>query len=247
MNRFDESCINSQSNFKILIVGSEAYGSQSIARSIIYNNRNDFDNSLMLSSYDDRINDKYFKMIPNLKVLKDNYGQSDYMGGDDLVKNELHLKDFISNQKKRIRDQIFNTSAIDLTKDKCLIILNNVGGYWLKSNIIKSLFMESKQFNITLVIVTQYSHGLTPSMRSCLDYIFITQGQSNVDQCKLYDHYFSIFESYKGFSKVYMNFKKANCYDCMVVSQVRCPENIEDTVFWWSPKKLNDLKFVLID
>ena len=101
-------------------------------------------------------------------------------------------------------------------------------------------------FNISLLIVTQYSHGLTPSMRSCLDYIFITQGQSNVDQCKLYDHYFSMFESYKEFSRLYMNFKKVNFYDCMVVSQIVHSSKIEDVVFWWSPKQLNN-KFILID
>jgi len=248
IKKFDKDCI--ELNSKILVIGSEAYGSQSIARSVIYDNRNKYDRSLMLSSYDDSLNNLYSNMIPNLKVLKDNYGQSDYMGGDNIMKTELHLKDFISNQKKRIRDQIFNTSTLDFEKDRCLIILNNVGGYWLKSNIIKSLFLEAKQFNIGLIIINQYSHGLLPSMRSCIDYIFITKGQSNVNQCKLYDHYCSMFESYKEFSKMYTN-NKIKYPDCLVVSQVvshiMSPLKIEDAVFWWSPKKLNDLKFILID
>jgi hypothetical protein len=246
MNKFNENSI--KLNSKILIIGSEGYGSQSAARSIIYNNRNKYNNSLMLTSYDDNVNNLYSNMIPNLKVLKDTHGQPDYMGGDNWVKNKLHLEDFITNQKKRIRDQIFNTSTIDLEKDRCLIILNNINGQWFKSSkVIKSLFMEARQFNICLVILTHYSTGLSPEMRTSIDYIVMTQGQSSANQCKLYDHYGYIFDSYKTFASEYKTIGSKSPYTCMVISQVECSVNKEDIIFWWLPKQLNNLKFILID
>jgi hypothetical protein len=234
-------------NNKYLVIGSEGYGVQTIAKSLIYHNRNKFHNSLMLSSYDSNTNNSYSSMIGNLKVLKDAYGESDYMGGDNVTKNELHLKDFINSQKKRIRDQIFNTSTLEFTKDKCLIILNNVSEYWLKSKIIKSLIMESRQFNICLIIITQYPFGLDVSQRSNIDYIFMTHGQSNKDKLKLYNYYGG-FMDFRYFNDLFdFILKRYGCYSCVVVSQINQSENIKDLIFWWVPKSLNTLKFVSID
>lgn len=234
LNYFDKSTI--KNNDKYLIIGKDGYGVHTVLKNVIYDIRNDFETSLMLSTYNKDKNDEYSSMIPELKVLNDN-------GGDNITKNTLYITDFIEQQKRKIRDQIFYTSTIDFNKNKCLVILNNIQQSWFKSNIIKFLFLNSKQFNITFIVLVTHP-CLSPEFRCSMDYVFISKERDLITKKKIYNRYFGIIETFQEFDNIMNDLETISC---LVIKQSSISNNYSDFIYIWKPQPLHNSKFICID
>jgi hypothetical protein len=103
---------------------------------------------------------------------------------------------------------------------------------WVSSETIADIFMNGRHYDLLFIVAMQYCMGLSPSLRSCVDYIFILRENSFSNKKRLFEHYCSIFPDFKTFCKV-LDALTVN-YQCIVVKQRKnLSTRIEDNIFWY--------------
>lgn len=109
--------------------------------------------------------------------------------------------------------------------DDCLYNAKN----WIYDENISWIFMNGRHAKITLILTMQYALGITPNLRTNVDYVFICREPRLNIQKKLYEHYCGIFPSFEMFRQVLDQCTKD--YGCMVIDNNSISDRIEDQVF----------------
>jgi hypothetical protein len=107
---------------------------------------------------------------------------------------------------------------------------------WVSSETIADIFMNGRHFDLLFIVAMQYCMGILPSLRSCVDYVFILRENSFSNKKKLFEHYCSVFPDFKMFCKV-LDALTVN-YQCIVVKQRKnTSSKIEDNIFWYKAEE----------
>lgn len=236
MSLFDKDLNKTRPN-RVLIIGKEGYGTHTVLKNLLHDIRNDIDSSLMLSSYGEEKNNEYSRMIPHLQTLSDD--------SEDKKINTVHLTNFVEQQKQRIRDNIFKTSSIDFSKNRCLIILNNVQNYWFQhSDIIKNLFLTSKQFNISLIVLCNPGASISPEFRTNIDYVFATKEIDMKNMKNLYERYFYAIPTFTVLQQIMSTMET---FSCMVIDNTNLADDYKKIIYSWKPQPLHNIKYICIN
>jgi protein-tyrosine phosphatase len=100
------------------------------------------------------------------------------------------------------------------------------------SKVFKELLMNGRHNNITLILSLQYCMGLSPDLRSNIDYVFSLKCVSNKSsQEKLYKTFFGIIPKFSDFQQVFKSC--VDDYGAMVLDNTSRSNKIEDNVFWY--------------
>lgn len=105
------------------------------------------------------------------------------------------------------------------------------GDSWVKDKNIKWIFMNGRHAKITFILTMQYPMGITPNLRTNVDYIFICKETKLANQKRLYEHYAGIFPTFEMFRAV-LNHCTKN-YGCLVIDNSSTSDKLEDQVFWY--------------
>jgi hypothetical protein len=111
-------------------------------------------------------------------------------------------------------------------------------GSWVKDPNIQELFFNGRHYHVSFILSLQYSLGIPPDMRTNLDYIFILAEDFVNIRRKIYEHYAGMFPSFEVFQKVFTDLTED--YGCMVINNRIHSKNIEDKVFWYRAKDIDD-------
>ena len=77
----------------------------------------------------------------------------------------------------------------------------------------------------------QYALGITPNLRTNIDFIFILRENYVSNRKRLYEHYAGMFPTFEMFSQV-MDQCTEN-YECLVINNSAKSNKLEDQVFWY--------------
>jgi len=133
---------------------------------------------------------------------------------------------FVKNIKKGNPDYVDKDPMSFLIFDDCLY-----DNSWVKDRNIRSIFMNGRHYKTMFLLTMQYSLGITPNLRTNIDYVFILREPDYNNRKKLYEHYCGMFPSLEIFCQV-MDQCTEN-YECLVISK-NCKSNkLEDQVFWY--------------
>ena len=100
--------------------------------------------------------------------------------------------------------------------------------------------MKGGNAKITLILTMQYAMGITPNLRTNIDYVFICREPRLNIQKKLYEHYCGIFPSFDMFRQILEQCTRD--YGCMVIDNSSTSERIEDQVFVYKANIHDDFR-----
>lgn len=211
-------------NAKIAIIGKPGTGKTSLVKDILYRHRKRFTKGILMSGT--TASSKDFE-----GVFPDIFIYNKYKA--DVADN------FWKTQKKIVRRRGKGNpkNMACFVVDDCM----HEAKSWVSSETIADIFMNGRHYDMLFIIAMQYCMGISPSLRTCLDYIFILRENSYTNKKKLFEHYCSIFPDFKMFCKV-LDALTVN-YQCIVVKQRKnLSTKISENIFWYRAELHPDFK-----
>lgn len=133
---------------------------------------------------------------------------------------------------KRVNKEIslYGKSSIDprafLILDDCLH-----DNTWTKDKNIKFAFMNGRHRKIFVVITMQYPLGITPNLRTNIDYVFIMRESNYQNRRRIYDCYAGMFPTFEFFNQVLDSCTEN--FECLVIDNTTKSNKLQDQVFWY--------------
>ena len=102
---------------------------------------------------------------------------------------------------------------------------------WVKDKSIREIFMNGRHWKLLFILTMQYPLGITPNLRSNIDWVFILRNNKIQDRKRLFDHYAGMFPTFEIFCET-LNQCTEN-YECLVIHMNSKSNKLEDQVFWY--------------
>ena len=229
LKKFDISVI--KPNKSVVIIGKRNRGKSYLVKDLLYNNKDILPIGSAIS-ITECANEFYSKIIPPMLVY-DEYS-------DNIVDNIVYRQKKI---KEKIDMEIDKNNYSNLNPNTFLIMdgLMDSAKQWVKSNNMKTCFINSRLLNLLLIITIQYPLGIPPELRTNIDYIFIFRENIISNRKRLYEHYANIFTTFDIFCQVMDNCTGED-YQCLVIDNSSKSNKIEDKVFWYKAETHNPFK-----
>tara|TARA_Y100000389_G_scaffold190678_1_gene215769 strand:+ start:3355 stop:4167 length:813 start_codon:yes stop_codon:yes gene_type:complete len=204
---------NMKSDSIVLLLAKRRTGKSFLCRDIMHNHK-DIPSGIIISPTE-KANTYYGNFVPDLYIYND-YTPELIQG---FLKRQQHVRD-IAKTRKGIDERSF------LVMDDCMF-----DNKWVKDKEIREIFFNGRHYNVFFILLMQYALGITPALRSNIDYVFILKEPNITNRRKLYDHYAGAFPSFEVFSQA-MD-QCTNDYECLVVDNTVQSNNLVDQVFWY--------------
>lgn len=106
---------------------------------------------------------------------------------------------------------------------------------WVNHVTTKGIFKNGRHWDLFFILSMQYCLGIPPTLRTCLDYIFILREPNLRNRKQLWINYASIFPYFEMFCDALDDLTQN--YHCMVIKNRVLSNKIEDVVFWYKAKR----------
>ena len=106
---------------------------------------------------------------------------------------------------------------------------------WVNHVTTKGIFKNGRHWDLFFVLSMQYCLGIPPSLRTCLDYIFILREPNLRNRKQLWLNYASTFPFFEMFCDALDDLTQN--YHCMVIKNRVLSNKIEDVCFWYKAKE----------
>lgn len=100
--------------------------------------------------------------------------------------------------------------------------------------------MNGRHYKTLFIITMQYALGITPNLRTNIDYVFILRENYVSNRKRLYENYAGMFPSFEIFSQVMDQCTED--YNCLVINNNAKSNKLEDQVFWYKASPHEDFK-----
>jgi len=221
LRKFDMSKVGD--NRTLCFIGKRNTGKSVLVLDYLYNNPYYFIGNVI--SPTDEYNKTYSKHIPSIFI------HHEY--DENILEEILKRQKFICAKCSSDPTYASMDPRIFLILDDCLADSKD----WINSKNVKWLFMNGRHAQITFIITMQYLLGIPPSLRSNIDYVFISKETKTSNIKKLYEYYAGMFESMEMFKNI-LNQCTEN-YGCMVIDNTANSSNLADQVFWYRADSIN--------
>lgn len=142
-------------------------------------------------------------------------------------------KNIIGNvikRQKKARKKFNRNPNIDprafLIMDDCL-----ANDDWKKDKIIREVFMNGRHYKLLFLLTMQYPLGITPMLRTNVDFVFILRDNLLSNRKRIFDHWAGMFPNFKIFCKV-MDQCTQN-YECLVIDNTSKSNDFQEIVYWY--------------
>ncbi|MDD4938251.1 MAG: ATPase/DNA packaging protein [Candidatus Shapirobacteria bacterium] len=225
ISKFDIKSIMSDAT--ILLLGRRRSGKSFLCRDILYNHRHI--PAGVVFSGTEAVSPFFSDFIP------DSFIHTEY-------KPEL-INSMMDRQKRKIRETKESGQSTDgkTAKNNRFIILDDLqhdAQTWKKDKTIKSIFFNGRHFNYLFILTLQYLMGITPELRSNLDYVFLFHESSIKNRRKIFEDYCSVIPSFEYFCNI-MDVCTSD-HKCLVIKTNG--EGFENSVFWYKAKERKNFK-----
>lgn len=211
-------------NAAICMIAKRGSGKSWVCRSILHQFRH-LPGGVIISPTDE-MSCFYGKFFPSVYIH--------YEYHIEIIEQLLYRQKHIIEKMKKLYKQ---KRKIDprafLVMDDCLASK----GSWMKDEVIKTIFMNGRHYQLMYILTMQYCLGINPSMRSNFDYIFLLADDFVSNQKRLYEHYAGMFVSFKSFRDVFGVLTED--FGCMVINNKGNRKTFVDKIFYYKAKKEN--------
>jgi hypothetical protein len=142
------------------------------------------------------------------------------------IKRQLQVK----MARNRDKEAHGGSSSMDprafLILDDCLYDAS-----WIQQESTRYVFMNGRHIDMMTIITMQYPLGITPNLRTNVDFVFILRENILNNRKRIYDNYAGMFPTFDLFCQ-FMDQCTEN-YECMVICNGVQSNRLEDQVFWY--------------
>ena len=197
----------------IVILGKRGTGKSFLTKDILYHHR-DIPVGTVISPTENA-NHFYGNFVPKI-FIHDEYHPS-------ITSN------FMKRQKK-MGKVIESGENIDkrafLILDDCLY-----DNAWKNDKVIRETFFNGRHWGIFALFLLQYPLGISPQLRTNIDYVFIFRENVNANRRRIYEQYAGMFKTFEMFCSV-MDQCTEN-FECLVIDNNIQSNKIEDQIYWY--------------
>ena len=208
----------------VLMLGSRGAGKSFLIKELMYTHR---DIPLVIvASATEECNRCYHGYIPRPFI---HYAYSQEMMRNLIARQKRSIK-HLRREQKAFEEGRGPKPTLD---PRVMLILDDVlyDKSWLNSQEIRELYFNGRHLKILSVVTSQTVLGLTPQLRSNVDFVFILKERKYNNRRKLYDHYASVFPTFDVFNRA-MD-AATNNFECLVIDNMSTSNSIEDCVAWY--------------
>jgi hypothetical protein len=220
INMIRDRCeIDSRKSPMIVVIGKKDTGKSFLVRDILHEAQNAFPVGTVISGTE--VANEFFQhMIPS-KFIHDKYTPEIVQ---NVIKRQMNVK------QTRNRSKSGAGSGLDprafLILDDCLY-----DSSWIKEESTRYVFMNGRHIDLMTIITMQYPLGITPNLRTNVDFVFILRENILGNRRRIYENYAGMFPTFDMFC-TFMDQCTEN-FECLVICNNVNSNKLEDQVFWY--------------
>jgi hypothetical protein len=205
----------------MVIIGKKDTGKSFLVRDILFHTQQCFPVGTVISGTE--VANEFFQHMVPSKFIHDKYDKSVIM---NVLKRQMNVKQK-RNQDKGNRG---GNSSVDprafLILDDCLY-----DATWIKEESTRYVFMNGRHVDLMTMITMQYPLGITPNLRTNVDFVFILRENILGNRRRIYENYAGMFPTFEMFCS-FMDQCTEN-FECLVICNNVSSNKLEDQVFWY--------------
>lgn len=203
----------------VVFIGKRMSGKGFVLRELLYYKR-DIPIGTVINPTESA-NKAYSDIIPPI-FIHDEYRP-------EIIDNVLKRQTMIMKKMNK-EIQVYGRSSVDprafLVLDDCLYDKS-----WKNDKNIRYIFMNGRHKKLLFLLTMQFVLGISPELRTNVDYIFIFRENIISNRRRLYDAFAGMFPTFECFSAV-MDQCTEN-FECLVIDNTSKSNRLEDQVFWY--------------
>jgi hypothetical protein len=138
-------------------------------------------------------------MVPS-KLIHDKYKPEIVM---NAIKRQLAVKQSRNQEKKAHGGNSNSDPRAFLILDDCLYDKS-----WINEESTRYIFMNGRHIDMVTLITMQYPLGITPNLRTNIDFVFILRENNITNRKRIYDNLQVCFQHLKCFVNLWINVQK---------------------------------------
>jgi hypothetical protein len=191
-------------------------------RDILYQTQQYFPVGTVISATE--IANEFFQNMVPSKLIHDKYKP-------EIVQNVIQRQARIKQRRNDDKKAKGGSSNIDprafLILDDCLYDAKS----WINEESTRFVFMNGRHIDLMTIITMQYPLGITPNLRTNVDFVFILRENILGNRRRIYENYAGMFPTFEMFCD-FMDQCTEN-YECLVICNNVSSNRLEDQVFWY--------------
>lgn len=217
----DRCDIDSHKSPMIVLIGKKDTGKSFLVRDILANTQACFPVGTVISGTE--VANPFFQdMVPS-KLIHDKYKPEIVM---NAIKRQMAVKQAREHEKKRTGGNSGMDPRAFLILDDCLYDKT-----WINEESTRYVFMNGRHIDMVTLITMQYPLGVSPNLRTNIDFVFILRENNISNRKRIYDNYAGMFPTFEMFCQ-FMDQCTEN-YECLVICNGVQSNKLEDQVFWY--------------
>jgi hypothetical protein len=217
----DRCEMDSRKSPMIVIIGKKDTGKSFLVRDILCNTQSAFPIGTVISGTE--VANEFFQHMVPSKLIHDKYEPGIVMG---VIKRQLGAKTARNADKNRGGGNSNIDTRAFLILDDCLYDAS-----WIKEESTRYVFMNGRHIDLMTIITMQYPLGITPNLRTNVDFVFILRETILGNRRRIYENYAGMFPTFEMFCQ-FMDQCTEN-FECLVICNGVQSNKLEDQVFWY--------------
>jgi hypothetical protein len=218
----DRCDIDSRKSPMMVVIGKKDTGKSFLVRDILYTTQRHFPVGTVISATE--VANEFFQHMVPSKFIHDKYRPEIVM---NVIKRQMNIKQK-RNEDKKSRG---GSSSVDprafLILDDCLYDAKS----WINEESTRYVFMNGRHIDLMTIITMQYPLGITPNLRTNVDFVFILRENILGNRRRIYENYAGMFPTFEMFCS-FMDQCTEN-FECLVICNNVSSNKLEDQVFWY--------------
>jgi hypothetical protein len=206
----------------IVVIGKKDTGKSFLVRDILFSTQRHFPVGTVISATE-VANEFFQNMVPS-KFIHDKYRP-------EIVQNVIKRQATLKTKRNTDKAAHGGSSSIDprafLILDDCLYDAKS----WINEESTRFVFMNGRHIDLMTIITMQYPLGITPNLRTNVDFIFILRENILGNRRRIYENYAGMFPTFDMFCS-FMDQCTEN-YEGLVICNNVSSNKLEDQVFWY--------------
>jgi hypothetical protein len=218
----DRCEIDSRKSPMMVIIGKKDTGKSFLVRDILFNTKSHFPVGTVISATE--IANEFFQNMVPSKFIHDKYKP-------EIVQRVIQRQANMKQKRNQDKNSRGGSSTIDprafLILDDCLYDAKS----WINEESTRFVFMNGRHIDMMTIITMQYPLGITPNLRTNVDFIFILRENILGNRRRIYENYAGMFPTFDMFCS-FMDQCTEN-YEGLVICNNVSSNKLEDQVFWY--------------
>ena len=175
--------IDSRKSPMIVVIGKKDTGKSFLVRDILFNTQHDFPVGTVISGTE--VANEFFQHMVPSKFIHDKYDPSIVM---NVIKRQMGVKQTRNNAKNAGGGNSSVDPRAFLILDDCLYDAS-----WIREESTRYVFMNGRHIDMMTIITMQYPLGITPNLRTNVDFVFILRENILGNRRRIYENYAGTF------------------------------------------------------